>query len=142
MKVKIKRVDESLSLPEYKTPGSVAFDLYSREDMAIPPRSLALIPTNFIIEIPAGYMLAITPRSSTPKKKGLISPHGFGIIDQDYHGEEDEIKFQVYNITDAEVKIERGERLGQASLLRVDTAEWEETDTMSENNRGGFGSTG
>ncbi|TAN33397.1 dUTP diphosphatase [Patescibacteria group bacterium] len=142
MRVKIKRIDKTMPLPEYKTPGSVAFDLYSREDITIAPKTIALIPTNLIIEVPKGYMLAVTPRSSTPKRKGLLSPHGIGIVDQDYHGEEDEIKFLAYNFTDAEVKIERGERVAQASFLRVDTAEWEETDKMSDDSRGGFGSTG
>ena len=90
----------------------------------------------------AKHSLSFSNRSSAPKKKGLLCPHGIGIIDQDYHGEKDEIKFQVYNFTDQEVKIERGERIGQAVFVRVDVAKWEETDQMTEQSRGGFGSTG
>lgn len=142
MQVKIKRIDTSLPLPEYQTTGAVAFDLYSRIDMAITPKTIALIPTNLIIETPVGYMLTVVTRSSTPKKKGLLVPHGIGIIDQDYHGEKDEIMLQVYNFTDQEVNIARGERVGQAVFVRVDRGEWEEVSEMKETSRGGFGSTG
>ncbi len=142
MQVKIKRIDTSLPLPEYQTAGAVAFDLYSREDMVIKPKTIVLVPTNIIVEIPKGYMLAVAPRSSTPKKKGLMVPQGIGIIDQDYHGEKDEIMLQVYNFTDQEVTITRGERVGQAVFVRVDQVDWKEVEETKETSRGGFGSTG
>ena len=141
MQVKIKRIDKTLPLPAYQTSGAVAFDLYSREDMTIVPKTIALIPTNLIIETPKGYMLTVVTRSSTPKKKGLLVPHGIGIIDQDYHGEKDEIMLQVYNFTDRDAIIERGERVGQATFVRVDQCEWEEVEEMKKDSRGGFGST-
>jgi len=142
MQVKIKRIDNTLPLPEYQTAGAVAFDLYSREDMVIAPKTIALIPTNLIIETPKGYMLTVVTRSSTPKKKGLLVPHGIGIIDQDYHGAKDEIMLQVYNFTDQEATVSRGERVGQAAFVRVDRGEWEEVGEVKETSRGGFGSTG
>jgi len=140
MRVKIKRIDKTLPLPEYQTSGAVAFDLYSRVDVIIPPRSLERLPTNIIVATPKGYMLEIKDRSSTLKRKGLFVSTGY--IDNDYCGENDEILLQVYNLTDTEVKIERGERLGQATFVQVDTAEWEEVSEMNEKSRGGFGSTG
>lgn len=142
MRVKIKRIDNTLPLPEYQTAGAAAFDLYSREDMTIAPKTIALIPTNIIVEVPKGYMLTVVTRSSTPKKKGLLVPHGIGIIDQDYHGAKDEIILQVYNFTNQEVTVAKGERVGQATFVRVDQAEWAETDEMKKISRGGFGSTG
>jgi len=142
MRVKIKRIDPALPLPEYQTSGAVAFDLYSREDLTIAPKTIALIPTNLIIETPKGYMLMVVTRSSTPKKKGLLVPHGIGIIDQDYHGAKDEIMLQVYNFTDQEAAVSRGERVGQATFVRVDRGEWEEVGEVKETSRGGFGSTG
>jgi len=140
--IKIKRVDTSLPLPAYQTLGAAAFDLYSRIDIIIPAKTIAKIPTNLIIKIPTGYLLAIVTRSSTAIKKGLSLLQGFGIIDQDYCGPADEILYQVYNFTDSEVHVERGERVGQAAFLRVDQMEWEEVVEMTEPNRGGFGSTG
>lgn len=140
MKVKIKRIDKSLPLPVYLTEGAVAFDLYSRIDFVVKSKSLERLPTNIIVATPKGYMLEIKDRSSTLKRKGLLVSTGF--IDNDYCGETDEILLQVYNITDEDVNIEKGERLGQGVFIKIDTADWEEVDTMSDNSRGGFGSTG
>ena len=141
MKVKIKRIDKSLPLPTYQTAGSVGFDIYSREDMEIQPHEIALIPGNIIVETPQGFMLLVALRSSTPRKKGLIKPHGIGVIDNDYCGEGDEVKVQVYNNTDNVVKVDKGERVAQGIFVKVDKFEWEEMKTMGKT-RGGFGSTG
>lgn len=140
MKVKIKRIDKTFPLPEYQTKGAVAFDLYSRVDAVIQPKTLERLPTNIIVEIPKGYMLEIKDRSSTLKKKGLLVTTGF--IDNDFCGESDEILLQVYNLTDKEVRVEKGERLGQGVFIKIDLGEWEEVETMNNTSRGGFGSTG
>ena len=72
MKIKIKRIDKTLPMPEYHTKGAVAFDLYSRIDVVIPAKILERLPTNIIVATPKGYMLEIKDRSSTLKKKGLL----------------------------------------------------------------------
>ena len=140
MKVKIKRIDKSLPLPEYHTSGAVAFDLVARETVFIEPNSIGRIPCNIIVEIPKGYMLLLKDRSSTPKKKGLLATVGF--IDQDFCGDGDEIQKQFYNFQKVAVTVERGERLGQAAFVRIDQCEWEEVDAIDTKTRGGFGSTG
>ena len=143
MKIKIKRLDSTLPLPEYQTSGSVAFDLYARTDATIEPKSIELIPTNLIVETPPGYMLMLAARSSLPLKKGLILPNGVGIIDQDYCGPEDELKLQVYNITGDKVSVAKGERIGQAMLVQIgQVIEFEEAENIRSESRGGFGSTG
>ena len=141
MEVNIKRIDETLPLPKYETAGSVGFDLVCRESAEISPQSIVLIPANVIVETPPGYMLMICLRSSTPRKFGLMMPQGIGVIDNDYCGEEDELKIQVYNFTNAVVSVERGSRIAQAVFVRVDTVEWHEVQRMQTDSRGGFGST-
>ena len=125
MKVKIKRLDKSLPLPVYETSGSVGFDLLCREEVTINPSEVALISANVIVETPQGYMLTVTLRSSTPRKCGLLMPHGVGIIDNDYCGEEDEIKIQVYNFTDTPVTVKLGDKIAQGVFTKVEKAEWE-----------------
>lgn len=142
MKVRIQRIDKELPLPLYETQGSVGFDLLAREDFAIAPGKIELIPGNVIIQCPEGYMLAVASRSSTPRKKGLTMPHGIGVIDKDYCGPEDEIKIQVYNFTNDTVMIQRGDKIAQGLFIRVDTFEFEEVDQIKAESRGGFGSTG
>ena len=141
MQVKIKRLDKTLPLPRYETEGSVGFDLLCRESVTIESQSVGLIPANVIVETPPGYMLMVTLRSSTPRKQGLLIPHGVGVIDQDYCGEGDEIKIQVYNFTPDSVIIERGDRIAQGIFVRVNRGEWLEVDQMDSETRGGFGST-
>lgn len=142
MNVKIKRLDKTLPLPEYHTPGSVAFDFSASQDTLIPAKGIEKIPTGLIIETPQGYGLIIASRSSLAYKKGLILSNGIGIIDQDYCGETDEILISVYNLTDKEVKIEKGERIAQGLFMRLDTAEWQEVEKIKDQSRGGYGSTG
>lgn len=142
MKVNIQRLDKTLPLPVYETSGSVGFDMLAREETTVEPGSIALIPGNVIVECPDGYMLAIASRSSTPRKKGLTMPHGFGVIDKDYCGPEDEVKIQVYNFTDESVTISKGDKIAQGLFIRVDTFEFEEVDQIKAESRGGFGSTG
>ena len=141
MKVKIKRLDKDLPLPQYETGGSVGFDLLCRESVTVAPQMVALIPANVIVETPPGYMLMVTLRSSTPRKRGLLIPHGVGVIDPDYCGEGDEIQIQIYNFTDQPVTVERGAKIAQAIFVRVDIAEWSEVSEMGSETRGGFGST-
>ncbi len=141
MKIKIKRIDKTLPLPKYETAGSVGFDLICRESAEIPPQSIVLIPANVIVETPPGYMLMVCLRSSTPRKFGLMMPQGVGIVDNDYCGEEDELKIQVYNFSSNPVTVERGDRIAQGIFVRVDAAQWSEVHRIDSETRGGFGST-
>ncbi len=141
-RVKIKRLNKSLPLPEYHTSGSVAFDFYARKETTIPAGKVEKIPTGLIIQTPKNYGLIISARSSLMYKKGLLLSNGIGVIDQDYCGEDDEILISVYNTTNQDVKIAKQERIAQGMFMRIDTAEWQEVEKMNDPNRGGYGSTG
>jgi len=84
----------------------------------------------------------VASRGSTPFKKGLLPPHGFGVGDQDFCGPDDEYWINVYNFTDEDVTVERGERVAQGIFVPVEIAQWEEVDSMENPTRGGHGSTG
>lgn len=142
MHVSFQRIDSSIPLPKYHTSGSAAFDLITRETTTIAPGAIGLVPGNVIVKVPVGYALLILPRSSLPRKKGLVCPHSLGLIDQDYHGPTDEIFVQVQNITDAPVTVQRGERIAQGLFVKIEKAEFTEVDHLGAESRGGFGSTG
>ena len=142
MRLSLQRLDRDLPLPAYQTPGAAGFDLYARTRVAVAPGATALIPSNVIVDLPAGYALLVALRSSTPIRKGLISPHGIGIVDSDYCGPEDELKTLVFNPTGDEIVVERGERIAQALLLPAPQAELVEVGEIAAPTRGGFGSTG
>ncbi len=142
MQVKIHQIDPSLELPKYETGGSFAFDFITRKTTFVPAKKSVLVPANVIIECPQNLALLILPRSSLFKKKSLILPNSPGLIDRDYCGEKDEIMIQVYNMSDEEVIIERGEKIAQGLFVKTEKIEFIEMEKLTEKSRGGFGSTG
>jgi len=130
-------------MPEYQTAGAAAFDIYAREEMKIQPKETVRIPSNLIVATPRGFVLMLSLRSSTPKKKpGLIIPQGVGVVDSDYRGPEDEVLVQLLNTGDRVVTIERGERFAQGTFVRIGKAGFREVGVVKAKTRGGFGSTG
>src|SRR5687767_9612756 len=142
MRLKIKRLDAAVGLPEPASARAAGFDLASAVDIEIPPRSIRLVGTGLVIEVPTGYFLGIFARSSTPLKRGLVVANGVGVIDPDYAGPDDEVRIQVLNITTADVAIKRGDRLAQGIVLPAPRVAWQEVSDMRQETRGGFGSTG
>src|SRR5688500_1286795 len=142
MRLKIKRLDAGVGLPQAATLRAAGFDLASAVDIEIPPRSIRLVRTGLVIAVPEGYFLGIFARSSTPLKRGLMVANGVGVVDADYCGPGDEIKVQLLNFTDAPVQVKRGDRLAQGIVLPSPSIEWNEVEEMGEPTRGGFGSTG
>jgi dUTP pyrophosphatase len=142
MRLKIKRLDPGIGLPEPASGRAAGFDLASAVDIDIPPRSIRLVGTGLVIAVPDGHFLGIFARSSTPLKRGLMVANGVGVIDPDYCGPEDEIKIQVLNVTDAPVQVRRGDRLAQGIVLPAPRVEWDEVGDVAAPTRGGFGSTG
>lgn len=141
MKVRIKRIDTSLPMPDYQSEGAAGFDMYSRIDAVVPPRSDVFLPSNLVVETPEGYMLIIAARGSLFKKKKLILANSVGIVDYDFRGDEDEMLLQVYNVTDEPVTITRGERIAQGIFIKFEKGEWQEVNVMGNKNRGSHGST-
>jgi dUTP pyrophosphatase len=141
MHIRVKRFDKDLPLPKRHTEGAAAFDLVARETVTIPAHAVGYVPLNLAIETPPGHFMMLAARSST-HKKGLIPANGFGIIDPDFSGDNDEIKIPLLNFTDAAVTVERGDRIAQAMFVKFGDYEWEEVDTMPNKTRGGFGTTG
>lgn len=141
MQITIKRIDTALPLPEYKTSGAVGFDLSSRTDMIIPANSVGYAPLNVIIATPEGHMLLLAPRSSL-HKKGLTLANSVGIVDQDFCGPEDELRAALFNFTNEDVTIARGDRIVQGIIQPIHIVTFTEIDAIVADSRGGFGSTG
>jgi len=141
--VRIRRLADGISLPEYQSDGAAGFDLAASRDVRIDPGEVALVPTGLVIEVPAGHFLGIFARSSTPLKRGLMVANGVGVIDSDYCGATDEIKVQVLNFTREAVDVRAGDRLAQGVLMPIARADWRESaGDFRDGSRGGFGATG
>jgi dUTP pyrophosphatase len=142
MRLRIRRLDSTIPLPAYGTAEAAGFDLAAAHDLVVAPRTIALVRTGLVIEVPSGHFLAILARSSTPLKRGLMVANGVGVIDPDYSGPADEIMIQVLNVTDLDVQIRCGDRLAQGIVLPAPHVTWEEVTEIRNASRGGFGATG
>ena len=141
MRVKIKRFDKALPLPEHKTAGAAAFDLAARDTVEIGAGMVGYVPLNIAVETPSGHFLLLAARSSL-HKKGLMLANGLAIGDPDFCGDEDEYKAALLNFTNAKVLVQKGDRILQGMFLKHEPMEWEEVEKMDNKTRGGFGSTG
>ncbi len=141
LNVSIIRLSENVPMPEYKTPGAVAFDLAVSEGGVIKPGETKIFPTGLVVCVPEDHALVLASRSSNAKK-GINLSNGVGIIDQDYCGPDDQLHLALHNIGLEPYTVEPGERLAQGLFLPVSKATFEEGNTIKEKNRGGFGTTG
>jgi dUTP pyrophosphatase len=142
MNIKIKLIDKSLPLPSYQTDGSAAFDLYARKSITIKPKTVEKVPLNVVIQLPKDHWLLMAARSSL-HKKGLMLVNGIGVGDYDFRGSDDEYRAALFNFSDEEVSLEKGERITQAIILPREKAQIEEIEEVEDaRSRGGFGSTG
>jgi dUTP pyrophosphatase len=140
MEVPILRLRESVAAPAYATPGSVGFDLSTAQAVDIEPGEIALVGTGLVVATPPGWALLVCLRSSTPKRFGVIQPHGIGVIDQDYCGSEDELRLQLLNFTKTAIHIPAESRIAQGVFVRAEQAIWT-AHLPGRVSRGGFGST-
>ncbi len=141
MKLKIKRFDQELPLPAYKTDRAAALDLYARLETIIPAKKIAYVPLNIALELPENYWALLAARSSL-HKKGLMMANGIGVGDEDFCGDNDEYQAILFNFTDQEVAVKRGERIVQLIVLNREKVEIEGVVELGNKNRGGIGSTG
>ena len=139
MKLKIQRLDKDLPLPKYAYTGDVALDLLSREDFSIKPNERKSISTGLAFEIPDGYAGLIWDKSGLSQKKGLKTLGG--VVDSNYRGE---IFVGLVNMSDEVVEFERGNKIAQMIIQKVEVVEIEEVEELNDTERGdkAFGSSG
>ena len=142
--MKVKIINESHHpLPAYATPQSAGVDLRANlgEPVTLMPMQRALIPTGLRIALPTGVEAQVRPRSGLALKHGITVLNSPGTIDADYRGL---IGVILVNLSQEPFVIQDGERIAQMVIARHEQAEWVETDTLDETERGegGFGHSG
>lgn len=137
--------DKEINLPIRKTKHSAAYDLEAAEDILLPGFKMgmkpSLIPTGLKAYMMEDEVLMIFPRSSSPKKQGILFPHSVGVIDSDYYGNVDNdghIFVQCINIKDQDVLIKKGEPVAQGIFQKYLVVD---DDNATGTRVGGFGST-
>lgn len=140
--LRIMRLDRDLPLPTYAHSGDAGLDLYAAESRTLAPFERALISTGIAIALPENYAGFVQPRSGLALKRGLTFVNTPGLIDCHYRGE---IKLIAINLDPVQpLAIERGEKVAQLVIQRVETAHITEVEGLdtTERGHGGFGSTG
>ena len=137
--------DKNINLPKRSTKYAAGYDMEAAEDTIIPAFKPGvkptLIPTGLKAYMQDDEMLCLYNRSSNPKKKGLVLANSVGIVDKDYYGNADNdghIMYAMWNFKDEDVKIEKGERIGQAIFQKYLIADNDSADSVRT---GGFGTT-
>jgi dUTP pyrophosphatase len=140
--VPIVQLDPDLPLPEYAHDGDAGLDLYARESATLAAGGgRMLVATGISIAIPMGHGGFVLPRSGMAMKHGISVVNAPGLIDAAYRGE---IKVVLIN-TDPEVAyhVERGDRIAQLVIQRVESVAWQIVDSLDGVDRGGgFGHSG
>ena len=142
--MKVKVINRSAyGLPQYETVSAAGLDVRANlsESIVLPPLGRAMVPTGLYVELPEGYEMQVRPRSGLAAKKGVTVLNSPGTIDPDYRGE---IKVILVNLSNEEFDLVPGERIAQLVVARFERVEWDETEALSQTERGsgGFGSTG
>lgn len=139
----IKKLNPNAVIPTYGSEYAAGADLYScsNEEIIFQPGETILVHTGIAMEIPLGYAGLIYARSGLATKKGLAPANKVGVIDADYRGE---IMVALHNHSKDIVTIASQERIAQLVITPYLTAQFIESDTLSNTVRGegGFGSTG
>lgn len=95
--------------------------------------------TDIQVQLPEGCYGRVAPRSGLAVKNFIDV--GAGVVDEDYRGN---LGVVLFNHSDTEFKVARGDRIAQFICERIFYPELEEATSLTETERGagGFGSTG
>lgn len=141
--VPLRQLDHDLPMPAYARPGDAGVDLYAREQVRLPAGGgRAQVPTGVAVAIPEGYAGFIQPRSGLALKYGVTCLNTPGLIDAGYRGEL--IVLLVNTDPSSAFLVERGDRIAQLVIQKVEHVAFDVVDYLDETERGvgGWGHTG
>jgi len=140
MVIRIKYFDSGIT-PIGKIAKGDWIDLRAAEDVEMKAGEFRLIRLGVGMILPEGYEAHVAPRSSTFKNFGIIQTNSPGVIDNAYCGEEDEWRMPAYALRDTVIR--KNERICQFRIVeKQPELRFETVEHLSEESRGGFGSTG
>ncbi len=143
VQIRVRRLDPDLPLPERRHPGDAGYDLCARSPVHLAPGGgRALVPTGIAIALPLGYAGFVQPRSGLALRHGVTCLNTPGLIDAGFR---DEISVLLVNLDPQQpFDVQRGDRIAQLVVQRVQDVDWLEVPALDETPRGtgGWGSTG
>ena len=139
MKLKIKKLTSTATLPQYAHAGDAGMDLFALESIVIKKGERVQVKTGIAMEIPEECAGLVWDKSGLSHKFGLKTLGG--VVDAGYRGE---IMVGVINLGDTDYTLEAGHKIAQMLIQKVEFPEIIEVESLDETSRGegGFGSTG
>lgn len=140
--VLLTRLDPDVPVPAYAHPGDAGADLVTTEAVTLAPGERVMVGTGIAVALPNGYAAFVHPRSGLAHRLGVSLVNTPGTVDAGYRGE---IKVVLVNHDLHEPAVfDRGDRIAQLIVQRVEHARFHEVETLPGSARGadGYGSTG
>lgn len=134
------KLDTNAIKPTKAHENDAGYDLYSRTQAEVLPRTNHSFDTGVHVEIPHGYVGLVCGRSGLNFNKHLVLG-GIGIIDENYRGT---IGVKLYNEGEWTQCVNPGDRIAQLVIVPCYSEGIDVVDELSDTDRGsgGFGSSG
>ena len=139
MDLKIKKLNSEAKLPTKHHESDAGLDFYCVEEVVVKSGEQAVVKTGVSIEVPFGYTGLIWDKSGISIKHGIKTLGG--VIDSGYRGE---ILIGVINHSKEDYIFEKGNKIAQMLIQKIEDVNIKEVEELSVADRGekGFGSTG
>ena len=144
--VEVQRLShgKSIPLPSYSSENCSGLDLYAaiKNKIKIKNGEIVIIPTGIKIVLKKNLEAQVRPRSGLAANFGITVLNAPGTIDADYRGE---IKIILINHGKKIFIVERGMRVAQLIITKIEKIKWNEKKKINQKTKrkeSGFGSTG
>ena len=130
-------LDEKAIMPTRAHNVDAGLDIYAPRRIVVFSNDFCKVDTGVHIEVPEGYAAFMKSKSGL-MSQGILTD---GTIDAGYTGE---IGVVLFNFGEVRKIFERGDKIAQIVIQKVETPELVVVDSFKETERGdgGFGSTG
>ena len=135
---------KDIELPNYGSENCSGLDLYAaiKKKIKLTKGEIIIVPTGIKIALKKNLEAQVRPRSGLAANYGITVLNTPGTIDADYRGE---IKIILINHGKKIFQIERGMRIAQLIIARIEKIKWSEKKKLNAKTKrkdSGFGSTG
>jgi len=141
IEVKFVKTHPDAILPTKANESDTGYDVYAVEDTFLPAKGSAKVNCGLKVGyITPGYWFSSRSRSGLAFKNDVVSFHG--TVDRDYRGE---LGLKLFNFSDNDYLIKKGERVCQIAIQPVYHAEMSFVDSVQDETsrrQNGFGSSG
>lgn len=139
MFIKFKKLRKEAITPKYAHPGDAGLDVFSTEKVTLKPGQQHTFWLGFAFELPKGYVGLVWDKGGIAHKYGIHTIGG--VLDSGYRGE---VVIIAINLSKKAYTFNKGDKVAQYLIQKVESAKIKEVKKLSETSRGDgrFGSTG